>query len=72
MATAVKDNKMFYKYINIKWKGKENLRPLLDITGNVTTEDRERQRFSMPSLHLSLKVRPVILRVLYSLGWGAV
>lgn len=40
LATAVKDNKMFYKYINIKWKGKENLRPLLDITGNVTTEDK--------------------------------
>jgi len=30
---------------------------------------RKRQRFSMPSLYLSLKVRPVILWVLYPLTW---
>jgi len=30
---------------------------------------RKRLRFSMPSLHLSLKDRPVILRVLYLEAW---
>ena len=39
LATAVKDNKKcFYRYINSKRRVKENLHPLLDVAGNMTTE----------------------------------
>jgi len=42
LATAVKENKKsFYKYINSKRRTKENFHPLLDASGNVTTEDKE-------------------------------
>ena len=34
-----------------------------------TTEDKEKAEFSMPYLQQSLKVRSVILRVLYPLTW---
>ena len=43
LATGVKRNKkLFYKYINSERRAKENLQPLLDATGNVTTEDKEK------------------------------
>ncbi len=43
LATAVKENKKsFYKYISGKRRNKENLHPLLDAAGNVTTEDKEK------------------------------
>lgn len=43
LATAVKDNKKcFYKYINTKWRTKENLHPLLDVGGNLVTKDEEK------------------------------
>ena len=43
-AIGVKENKgfFFYKYINSKRRAKENLHPLLDAAGNVTTEDKEK------------------------------
>ena len=39
----VKDNKKkcFYKHINRKRRAKENLHPLLDVVGNMTTGDKE-------------------------------
>lgn len=43
LATMVKDNKKcFNKYINGKRSVKEYLRSLLDIEGNMTTEDKEK------------------------------
>jgi len=36
------NKKCFYKYINSKRRAKENLHPLLDAVGNVTTEDKEK------------------------------
>ncbi|KAF1618604.1 UNVERIFIED_CONTAM: putative RNA-directed DNA polymerase from transposon X-element, partial [Eudyptes robustus] len=43
LATAVKDNKKyFYKYISNKRRAKENLRPLLDMGGNIVTKDEEK------------------------------
>ena len=61
----VKENKkLFYKYVNSKRSAKENLRPLLDASGNMTTEDKQKAEvlnaFFMSSSY-SLKVRPVIL-----------
>ncbi|NXH24775.1 PO11 protein, partial [Myiagra hebetior] len=42
LATSVKDNKKyFYKYINSKSKGKDNLHSLLDAEGNLVTKDEE-------------------------------
>ncbi|XP_042743410.1 uncharacterized protein LOC122188845 [Lagopus leucura] len=43
LATAVKQNKKsFYKYINGKRKTKDNLYPLIDAAGHVTTDDKEK------------------------------
>jgi len=43
LAVGVKENKkLFYKYINSKRRAKENLHPLLDMAGYVTTEDKEK------------------------------
>jgi len=43
LATVIKENKKhFYKYFNSKRRAKENLHPLLDAAGNVTTEDKEK------------------------------
>jgi len=43
LATAVKEKKKsFYKYTSGKRRSKENLHPVLDAAGNVTTEDREK------------------------------
>lgn len=43
LATVVKGNKkLFNKYINCKRRAKENLHPLLDAAGNVTTESKEK------------------------------
>ena len=36
-----KTKKHLYKYINSKNRAKENLHPLLDAAGNVTTEDKK-------------------------------
>jgi len=45
LASGVKENKkLFYKHINSKRRAKENLRPLLDAVGNLTTEDREKAK----------------------------
>jgi len=56
--------KLFYKYVYSKRSPKENLRPLLDASGNMTTEDKQKAEvlnaFFMSSSY-SLKVRPVIL-----------
>ena len=42
LAIGIKENKKhFYKHINNKRTAKENLHPLLDAAGNVTTEDKE-------------------------------
>ena len=42
LAIGIKENKKhFYKHINNKRRAKENLHPLLDAAGNVTTEDKE-------------------------------
>ena len=46
LVTVVKDNKIgFYKCINSKRRAKENLHPLLDAGGNMTTEDKEKAEF---------------------------
>ena len=43
LATAVQDNKKcFYKYVSNKRRTKENLRPLLDVGGNIVTKDEEK------------------------------
>ena len=43
LALGVEENKKcFYKYINSKRRAKENLHPLLDVAGNVKTEDKEK------------------------------
>ncbi|NWI48515.1 RTXE polymerase, partial [Picathartes gymnocephalus] len=43
LATSVKDNKKhFYKFINAKKKGKKSLHSLLDLEGNIITEDEEK------------------------------
>jgi len=43
LATAEKDNKKCsYKYLNNKWRAKENLHPLLDVGGNIATKDEEK------------------------------
>ena len=43
LATVIKENKKhFYKYFNSKRRAKENLYPLLDAAGNVSTEDKEK------------------------------
>ncbi|KAF1517439.1 hypothetical protein FQV19_0016785, partial [Eudyptula minor] len=43
LAAVVKDNKKsFYKYINDKKRAKETLHPLLDVGGNIVTEDEEK------------------------------
>jgi len=41
LAAGIKENKkLFYKYINSKRRAKENLHPLLDVAGNMSTEDK--------------------------------
>lgn len=43
VASAIKDNKKcFYKYIDKKRRGKENLHCLLDIRANRVTKDEEK------------------------------
>ncbi|KAK4827581.1 hypothetical protein QYF61_019483 [Mycteria americana] len=43
LATAIKDNKKcFYKYISNKRRAKKNLHPLLDVRGNIVTNDEEK------------------------------
>ncbi|KFW61745.1 hypothetical protein AS28_00352, partial [Pygoscelis adeliae] len=43
LAAVVKDNKKsFYKYINDKKRARENLHPLLDVGGNIVTENEEK------------------------------
>jgi len=43
LATVVRDNKKcFYKYINNKKRANESLHPLLDVGGNIATEDEEK------------------------------
>ncbi|KAJ7410344.1 hypothetical protein WISP_109104 [Willisornis vidua] len=43
LATSVRDNKRhFYKYINNKRRGKENLHSLLDLRGNIVNLDEEK------------------------------
>ena len=43
LATAVKEKKKsFYKYTSGKRRSKENLHPVLDAAGNVTTEDKKK------------------------------
>lgn len=45
MATSVKDyKKCFYKCINSKRRGKENLRSLLDLMGNIVNKDEEKAK----------------------------
>ena len=64
LATVVKDDKIFlYKYVNSKKGTKKSLHPFLNVVGNMTTEDKEKAEVSVPSLHLSLIARTVILRV---------
>ena len=47
LATVVKENKkLFYKYINSKRRAKDNLHPLLDVAGNMTTENKEKAEVS--------------------------
>jgi len=36
------NKKLFYKYLNSKRRTKENLHPLLDVAGNMTTENKEK------------------------------
>lgn len=39
----MEDNKKCsYKYINNKWRAKENLNALLDMEGNIVTKDKEK------------------------------
>ena len=66
---AKKDQEILYKHISSKRRTKENLYSLLDEAGNVTTEDKEKAEVLNAFFNLSLKVRPVILRVLHSLTW---
>ena len=42
LAAVVKEQKLFHKYINSKWKAKENLHHLLDAMENTTTEDKKK------------------------------
>lgn len=62
------EHETLYKYNNSKKRAKENLCPVLNVAENVTGI-RKRVRCSIPSLYLSLKVKRVILGVLYSLNW---
>ncbi|KFZ64518.1 hypothetical protein N321_13384, partial [Antrostomus carolinensis] len=49
LATVVRNNKKcFYKYINNKKRGKENLHPLLDSEGNIATKDEEKAEVLNP------------------------
>jgi len=64
-----RQKKFFYKYINSKRRAKENLRPLVDVVGNVITEDKEKTEVLTAFFTSVFKVRPVILRVLYPLIW---
>ena len=69
MATGVKKNKkLFYKYSSSKSKTKKNRHPLLDVAGNVTSEDMEKAEV-LNAFCLSLKVKPAILGVPYPLTW---
>ena len=71
LAAAIKDNKKcFYKYVSEKRTARENLPPLLDVEGNLATEDEEKaEEYLMLSLPQSLIVRLVILRVVRPLCW---
>ena len=41
LATVIKENKkLFYKYINSKRRTNTNFHPLLDVVGNLTTEEK--------------------------------
>ena len=42
LATKVKENKYFYKYINSKRRTTENLHPLFDAEGNLMTKDQDK------------------------------
>ena len=47
LAIGVKENKkLFYKYINSKRRAKDNLHPLLDVSGDMTTENKEKAEVS--------------------------
>ena len=48
---------------------KENFHPLLDVAGNVTTEDKEKAEVLTTFFTLPLIGRSVILRALYALIW---
>ena len=42
LATKVKENKYFYKYINSKRKDRESFHPLLDTEGKTVTKDQDK------------------------------
>jgi len=65
VATGIRKVKnLFYKYIKSNRKTKETLHLLLDAE---EVRIKKRLRFSILSLHLSLKVRPIILGIPYPL-----
>jgi len=69
LAAGIKENKkLFYKYLNSKRRAKENLHPLLDVVGIMTSEGKEKAEV-FNAFFTSLQVTPIILRVLYPLTW---
>lgn len=60
-------NNVFFKYISSKRRSKEGHNWILWRT--VPLRMRERLRFSISSLLMSLKVRPVIFSILSPLSW---
>jgi len=63
LAMGVKENKkLFSKCVNSNRRSKR-------VAENIPLRIRKRMRFSVPSVHLSLKLRPVIHGVLYPLSW---
>ena len=56
LATVVKENKnLFYKYIHSKRRARGNLHLLLDVVGNMTTEDKESAEVLNAFLTFALK-----------------
>ena len=75
VAAGVKRNKkLFYTYINRKWRTKENLHSLLDEAGNVTTEDKEKAEVLNAFFTSVFKSQTSYLQgtpLSGSLSWGA-
>lgn len=63
LATGVKDNTTLLQILTLR-RGPRRIS--LNAAGNVATEDKEKAEVLNASSHLSLKVRSITFRVLYS------